>query len=85
MDFGISKCAVLVLKKRKVARSEGVELPDVRKLQSLKEGGEVYKYLGLLEEDDIKQESMIKRLSKKIHKNCQESTQVDNVKDGNIM
>ena len=82
MDFCISKCAVLVLKKR---RSEGVELPDVRKLQSLKEGGEEYKYLGLLEADDIKQESMIKRPSKKIHKNCQESTQVDNVKGGNIM
>ena len=85
MDFNISKCAVLVLKKRNVARSEGVELPDLRKLQSLKEGGEVYKYPGLLEADDIKQESMIKTLSKKIHKNCQESTQVDNVKDGNIM
>ena len=39
MDFGISKCAVLVLKKVKATRSEGVELPDVRKLQSLKEGG----------------------------------------------
>ena len=65
MDLCISKCTVLVLKKRKVARSEGVELPDGRKLQSLKEGGEVYKYLGLLEANDIKQESMIKRLSKK--------------------
>ena len=74
-----------MLKKRMVARSEGVELPDVRKLQSLKEGGEVHKYLGLLEADYIKQESMIKRLSKKIHKNCQESTKVDNVKGGNIM
>ena len=53
-----------MLKKRKVARSEGVELPNGRKLQSLKEEGEVYKYVGVLEADDIKHESMIKRLSK---------------------
>ena len=62
-----------------------VEIPDGRKLQSLKEGGEVYKYVGVLEANDIKHESTIKKLSKKIRKSCQESTQVDNVKGGNIM
>ena len=85
MDFGISKCTVPVLKKRKVARSERVELPEVRKLQSLKEaGGEVYKYMGLLEADGIKHEVMIKRLSKKYVRAVKKVLR-SKMKGGNIM
>ena len=28
MEFGIEKCAMLVMKKRKIAKSVGIELPD---------------------------------------------------------
>ena len=79
MDFGISKCIVPVLKKRKVARRERVEVPEVRKLQSLKGGGEVYKYMGLLEADGIKHELMIKRLSKKYVRAVQKVLRYGNI------
>ena len=49
MIFGLARCAVLVLKRGKMIQTEGVELPDQKRL------GEVnhdrYKYLGLLQID----------------------------------
>ena len=35
MEFGIEKCAMLVLKRGKVVKSEGIKLPDNRKMRSL--------------------------------------------------
>ena len=48
MEFGIEKCAILVIKKGKVVNSVGIELPDDQVVKSLQEG-ESYKYLGILE------------------------------------
>ena len=53
MEFGISKCATLLLKKGKISLSEGVCLPNQEEIKSLGEG-DSYKYLGALEADDIK-------------------------------
>ena len=47
MEFGIEKCAMLVLEKGKTVKSVGRELPDGKIIKSLKEG-ESYKYLGFL-------------------------------------
>ncbi|XP_072176148.1 uncharacterized protein [Diadema setosum] len=52
MDFGINKCATLVMKRGRRVKSAGIPLPDGRILQSLEEG-ENYKYLGVLESDDV--------------------------------
>ncbi|XP_072169481.1 uncharacterized protein [Diadema setosum] len=52
MDFGINKCATLVMKRGRRVKSAGISLPDGRILQSLEEG-ENYKYLGVLESDDV--------------------------------
>ena len=52
MEFGIDKCAVLFMRAGKIVKSEGIELPDVKVIMSLKEG-ESYKYLGVLESDKI--------------------------------
>ena len=52
MEFGIEKCAILVLKRGKVVKSEGIKLPDNRKMRSLNENEE-YKYLGILQADQI--------------------------------
>ena len=38
MEFGIEKCAVLIIKRGKMTHSEGITLPDDKKIRSLKEG-----------------------------------------------
>ena len=50
MAFVIEKCAMLVMKKEKIAKSVGIELPDGKVIKFLQEG-ESYKYLGILEAD----------------------------------
>ena len=48
MEFGIEKCAMLVMEKGKIVKSVGIELPDGKVIKSLQKG-ESYKYLGILE------------------------------------
>ena len=50
MEFGIEKCAILVMEKGKTVKSVGIELPDGKIIKSLQEG-ESYKYFGILEAD----------------------------------
>ena len=50
MEFGIEKCAMLVMDKGKIVKSVGIELPGGKVIKSLQEG-EIYKYLGILEAD----------------------------------
>ena len=57
MEFGIEKCAMLVMEKGKIVKSVGIELPDVKVIKSLQEG-ESYKYLGILEADKFLEEKM---------------------------
>ena len=38
MEFGIEKCAMLVIEKGKILKSVGKELPDGKVIKSLKEG-----------------------------------------------
>ena len=47
MEFGIEKCTMLVMKKGKIVKSVGIELPHGKVIKSLQEG-ESYKYLGIL-------------------------------------
>ena len=54
MEFGIKKCGVLILKRGKITRSEGIELPNGDKLKEVGEEG--YTYLGIVELDKIKEE-----------------------------
>ena len=63
MEFGIEKCAVLVMEKGKIVKSVGIELPDGKVIKSLQEG-ESYKYLGILEADKCLQEKMKLNVSK---------------------
>ena len=50
MEFGIEKCAMLFMEKRKIVKSDGTELSDGKVIKSLQKG-ESYKYLVLLEAD----------------------------------
>ena len=57
MEFGIEKCAMLVMKKEKIVKSVGIELPDGKVIKSLQED-ENYKYLRILEADKFLEEKM---------------------------
>ena len=63
MEFGIEKCAVLVIEKGKIVKSVGIELPKGKVIKSLQEG-ESYKYLGILEDDRFLGEEMKLKVSK---------------------
>ena len=57
MEFGIEKCAMLVMKSGKRHLTDGMELANQDKIRTLAEN-ETYKYLGILETDTIKQVEM---------------------------
>ena len=57
IEFGIEKCAMLVMEKGKIVKRVGIELPDGKVIKSL-QGGERYKYLGILEADRFLEEKM---------------------------
>ena len=51
MQFKIDKCVMLVIKKGKIVTSDDTELPNEKVIKSLE--GENYKYLGVLEADEV--------------------------------
>ena len=63
MEFGIEKCAMLVMKSGKWHLMDRMKLPNKDKIRTLWEN-ETYKYLGILEAETIKQ-----RWKKKSRKN----------------
>ena len=63
MEFGIEKCAMLVMKSGKWHMTDGMELPNQDKIRTLSEN-ENYKYLGILETDTIKQGQMKDEIKK---------------------
>ena len=64
MEFGIEKCAMLVMKSGKQDMTDRMELPIQDKIRTLEEK-ETNKYSGILEADTIKQVVM-KKLRKKV-------------------
>ena len=63
MEFGIKKCAMLVMKSDKRHMTDGMELPNQDKIRTLGEN-ETYKYLGILGADTIKQVEMKDKIKK---------------------
>ena len=63
MEFGIEKCALLVMKSGKRHLTDGIELPNQDKIRTLGEN-ETYKYLGILEADTIKQVEIKNKIQK---------------------
>ena len=57
MEFGITKCAAMMMKKGKIQESAGIILPDGQMMAGLK-STDSYKYLGMLQADTIKQTEM---------------------------
>ena len=46
MEFGLPKCGVLIMKRGKVVKNEGINMPDGKMVKNIEEGGR--KYLGIL-------------------------------------
>ena len=63
MEFGIEKCAMLLMKSGKQHLTDGKEQPNQDKIRTLAEN-ETYKYLGILEADAIKQVEMKDKIQK---------------------
>ena len=63
MKFGMEKCAVLVLKRGRLAQSEGTRLPDKTTMRAMRES-KGYKYLGVLEVDGMLHDTMKKKIGK---------------------
>ena len=63
MEFGIEKCAMLVMKSGKRHMTDRMELPNHDEIRTLGEN-ENYKYLGILEADTIKQVEMKDKIRK---------------------
>ena len=64
MDFGIEKCAMLVMKSCQQHLKDGMELLNQDKIRTLA-GKEMYKYLVILEADTIKKVEMKEEIKKK--------------------
>nr|XP_027229447.1 uncharacterized protein LOC113821177 [Penaeus vannamei] len=62
MEFGLSKCGVLIIKRGKVVESDGLRMPDGAMMRKIEESG--YKYLGVLEVDGIKHDQMKDQVKK---------------------
>ena len=65
MEFGLTKCALLVMERGRLERSDGIEMPNGETMKSIDEGGG-YKYLGILEADRIKHGEMKETVSKEL-------------------
>ena len=63
MEFGIEKCAMLVMKRGKRHRTDGIELPNQDKIRTLAEN-DAYKYLVMLEALTLKQVQMKDKIQK---------------------
>ena len=63
MEFGIEKCAMLVMKNGKRHLTDGIELPNQDRIRTLAEN-ETEKYLGILEAYAIKQVEMKNKIKK---------------------
>ena len=55
-EFELPKCGVLIMKREKVVKSEGISIPSGKMMENVEKVG--YKYLGNLETDGVKHETM---------------------------
>jgi hypothetical protein len=57
MEFGIQKCAMVVMRRGRMVESKGIDLPNEETIKVLEENEE-YKYLGILKCDKLKSGEM---------------------------
>ena len=73
MEFGIEKCAMVILKSGKRHIAEGIELPNQGKIRTLREK-EDYKCLRIMGADIIKQAKMKEKILKRVSQENEKTT-----------
>ena len=63
MQFGVKKCQVLIMKRGRQIKSDGVKIPGNNIITSLQEN-DGYKYLGVLQNDEVKEKEMKEMVTK---------------------
>jgi hypothetical protein len=66
MEFGLDKCAKIVLKKRKVVLSQNLILNITREVQQF-EQGKTFRYLGSEESEGIRYRQAMMKVEEGIH------------------
>ncbi|XP_063956544.1 uncharacterized protein LOC135154347 [Lytechinus pictus] len=61
MQFGMDKCAMITLMRGKPANDNNFQMPNGKEIRSIEDGGS-YKYLGILEADQLKHQEMKKKI-----------------------
>ena len=56
MKFGMKKCGILIMKRGKIVRCEGIKLPNCELMKEVQKEG--YTYLDIIELDKIKENEM---------------------------
>ena len=59
MEFGMKKCVILTMRRRKVVKCEGIKLPNSEVMKEVEKEG--YTYLAIVELDKIKEYEMKKK------------------------
>ena len=83
MEFGIDNCAILVLKRGKITKFNGISLPDWRVMKGSIEGAG-YKYLGILQADQIRYTKMKEKVKAEYLRRVCKILET-NLNDGNII
>lgn len=83
MEFGLAKCAAMVMEHGKMRDCTGLDLPDMQQIQGLS-GDEQYKYLGMLEADSIKQTIMKEKTREEYFKRLKKILKSD-LNAGNVV
>ena len=76
MEFGIEKCALLVMKSGKQDLTDGMEQTNQDKIRALEEK-ETYEYLGILEANITKQGKMKEKIKKEYLRRTRKKTTRD--------
>ena len=66
MQFDIDKCTMLVMKKGKIVKSDGIQLPNNKGVKSLEK--ESYRYLGALGADEVMVNEMMGKVKKEYYR-----------------
>ena len=82
MQFRIDKCAMLVMKKGKIVKSDGIQLLNDKVIKSLEEG-ESYKCLGVLEADEVMVNEMKDKVKKEYFRRVRKVLETK-LKSGNV-
>ena len=83
MEVGVEQCAVLIMKKGKIAKSDQISLPNKTTMKGLKEG-DCYKYFGVIQADGMKHHEMKEKIKTEYYRRVRKILET-NLNGGNIM